>query len=88
MTFIVAFPAIGLGMVNAYLAHQEHAAHDERPDFVPYEYMRVRTKVYLFIETEYLGCDSVRLSYIDKHFLFNTPAKSKATVAKHSVLES
>lgn len=44
MTFIVAFPAIGLGMVNAYLAHQEHH-HDERPEFVPFEYLRVRTKV-------------------------------------------
>ncbi|CAB3220673.1 unnamed protein product [Arctia plantaginis] len=43
MTFFVAFPAIGLGMVNAYLAHQEHH-HDERPEFVPFEYMRVRTK--------------------------------------------
>ncbi|CAG9102804.1 hypothetical protein JYU34_005717 [Plutella xylostella] len=43
LSFFVAFPAVGLGMVNAYLAHQEHA-HHERPPFVPYEYLRVRTK--------------------------------------------
>ncbi|KAJ0176525.1 hypothetical protein K1T71_007704 [Dendrolimus kikuchii] len=42
MSFFVAFPAIGLGMLNAYLAHQEE--HHERPPFVPYDYMRVRTK--------------------------------------------
>lgn len=42
MSFFVALPAIGLGMVNAYLAHMEH--HD-RPEFVAYDYLRVRTKV-------------------------------------------
>lgn len=45
LSFFVAFPAIGLGMVNAYLAHQEHA-HHERPEFQPYDYLRVRTKVW------------------------------------------
>lgn len=44
LSFFVAFPAVGLGMLNAYLAHQEHA-HDEQPEFIPYEFMRVRTKV-------------------------------------------
>lgn len=44
LSFFVAFPAVGLGMLNAYLAHQEHA-HEEPPEFVPYEFMRVRTKV-------------------------------------------
>ncbi|KPI95636.1 PREDICTED: cytochrome c oxidase subunit 6A1, mitochondrial-like [Papilio xuthus] len=42
LTFFVAFPAVGLGMLNAYLAHQEE--HHERPPFIPYDYMRVRTK--------------------------------------------
>ncbi|XP_049873193.1 cytochrome c oxidase subunit 6A, mitochondrial [Pectinophora gossypiella] len=42
VSFFVAFPAVGLGMLNAYLAHQEE--HHEPPPFVPYEYMRVRTK--------------------------------------------
>lgn len=44
MTFFVAFPAVGLGMLNAYLAHQEHA-HEERPEFKPYDFMRIRSKV-------------------------------------------
>lgn len=43
MSFFVALPAIGLGMLNVYLAHAEHS--HERVPFVPYEYMRVRTKV-------------------------------------------
>lgn len=44
LSFFVAFPAVGLGMLNAYLAHQEHA-HAEQPEFIPYEFLRVRTKV-------------------------------------------
>lgn len=43
MTFFVAFPAIGLCMLNAYLAHQEHH-HQERPPFVKYDHLRIRTK--------------------------------------------
>ncbi|CAH1638308.1 unnamed protein product [Spodoptera littoralis] len=43
MTFFVAFPAVGLGMLNAYLAHQEHA-HAEHPEFKPYDFMRIRSK--------------------------------------------
>lgn len=43
MSFFVALPAIALGMLNAYLAHQEE--HHERPEFVAYDYLRVRTKV-------------------------------------------
>ncbi|XP_047991578.1 cytochrome c oxidase subunit 6A, mitochondrial [Leguminivora glycinivorella] len=42
MSFFVGFPAVGLGMLNAYLAHQEE--HHDPPPFVPYEYLRVRTK--------------------------------------------
>ncbi|KAL4716738.1 hypothetical protein ACJJTC_004857 [Scirpophaga incertulas] len=41
LSFFVGFPAVGLGMLNAYLAHQEH---HERPEFVPYDYLRIRTK--------------------------------------------
>ncbi|CAG9786843.1 unnamed protein product [Diatraea saccharalis] len=42
LSLFVAMPAVGLGMLNAYLAHAEE--HHERPEFVPYEYLRVRTK--------------------------------------------
>ncbi|EFA09254.1 cytochrome c oxidase subunit 6A2, mitochondrial [Tribolium castaneum] len=42
MTFFVAFPAIALCAVNCYLAH--YSGHHERPPFVKYEYLRIRTK--------------------------------------------
>ncbi|XP_023952728.1 cytochrome c oxidase subunit 6A1, mitochondrial [Bicyclus anynana] len=42
LSIFVAGPAIGLGMVNAYLAHQE--APHERPEFIAYDYLRIRTK--------------------------------------------
>ncbi|CAF4932315.1 cytochrome c oxidase subunit 6A1, mitochondrial-like [Pieris napi] len=42
ISFFVGFPAVALGMLNAYLAHQEE--HHERPPFVAYEYMRIRSK--------------------------------------------
>ncbi|XP_055618009.1 cytochrome c oxidase subunit 6A2, mitochondrial-like [Toxorhynchites rutilus septentrionalis] len=40
LSLFVAFPAVGLCMVNAYLQPDDH----ERPEFVPYEHMRIRTK--------------------------------------------
>src|SRR5512143_2958076 len=43
LTFFVAFPSVGLCMLNAYLAHQEHA-HHARPEFVKYEYLAKRDK--------------------------------------------
>ncbi|XP_075219995.1 cytochrome c oxidase subunit 6A1, mitochondrial-like [Lycorma delicatula] len=42
LTFFVAFPGIALAMANAYISHTAH--HEERPEFIPYEYMRIRTK--------------------------------------------
>ena len=41
LSFLVALPAVGLCMANAYLSHHEHA----RPEFVAYEHLRLRTKV-------------------------------------------
>lgn len=43
LTFFVGFPAIALGMLNAYLGHVEHAS-EPRPEFVPYEHLRIRRK--------------------------------------------
>lgn len=43
LTYFVGFPAVALGMLNAYLAHKEHA-EEPRPEFVPYEHLRIRRK--------------------------------------------
>ncbi|XP_044759272.1 cytochrome c oxidase subunit 6A1, mitochondrial [Coccinella septempunctata] len=42
LTFFVAFPSIALCMAHCYMAHnkKEH----ERPPFVKYDYMYIRTK--------------------------------------------
>ncbi|EFN71629.1 Cytochrome c oxidase polypeptide 6A1, mitochondrial, partial [Camponotus floridanus] len=45
ISFFVGVPAICLAMLNCYLNHQAHH-NDERPEFVAYEHMRIRTKVY------------------------------------------
>ncbi|GFG35450.1 hypothetical protein Cfor_09108 [Coptotermes formosanus] len=44
LSFFVAFPAVGLCMVNAYLKHQEEHHHG-RPEFIAYEHLRIRNKV-------------------------------------------
>ena len=36
-------------MVNAYLKHQEEA-HHERPEFVAYEHLRKRDKVFIDVQ--------------------------------------
>ncbi|XP_025269497.1 cytochrome c oxidase subunit 6A1, mitochondrial [Camponotus floridanus] len=43
ISFFVGVPAICLAMLNCYLNHQAHH-NDERPEFVAYEHMRIRTK--------------------------------------------
>nr|CAD7419879.1 unnamed protein product [Timema poppensis] len=43
LSFFVAFPAVGLCMLNCYLMHQKES--HERPPFVPYEHLRIRNKV-------------------------------------------
>ncbi|EAT48020.1 AAEL000929-PA [Aedes aegypti] len=42
LSLFVAFPAVGLAMVNAFVQHSSEER--ERPEFVPYEHMRIRTK--------------------------------------------
>ena len=41
-------PCFAVVWINTYLKEQEHHAHFERPEFVPYEHLRIRTKVNYF----------------------------------------
>lgn len=43
LTYFVGFPAVALGMLNAYLAHKDHE-NEPRPEFIAYEHLRIRRK--------------------------------------------
>ncbi|KAF7491436.1 Cytochrome c oxidase subunit 6A1 [Sarcoptes scabiei] len=40
----VSVPALILSGINTFLMEMEHYNHYHRPEFVPYEYLRLRTK--------------------------------------------
>jgi len=44
LSFTVAVPGVLLCYVNAMAKEKEHYEHHTRPDFVPYEHLRRRTK--------------------------------------------
>ena len=44
LTIYVAFPVIILAHINAFLPHAAGHEVKHRPDFVAYEYLRIRTK--------------------------------------------
>ena len=45
LSFLVAIPGVGVCYVNSYLKEAEHKEHFHRPEFVPYEHLRLRSKV-------------------------------------------
>ena len=44
MTYVICFPAVALA---TFVNFGPTATHEHRPEFKPYEYMRVRSKVNL-----------------------------------------
>ena len=46
LTYFVAFPAVAVMTVNVYLHMKEEWDNPPpRPEFIPYEHLRIRTKV-------------------------------------------
>ncbi|XP_013777560.1 cytochrome c oxidase subunit 6A, mitochondrial-like [Limulus polyphemus] len=43
LSFTVAIPGVAVCMANAYIREKEHE-HDERPEFIPYDHLRIRNK--------------------------------------------
>jgi cytochrome c oxidase subunit 6a len=54
ISLFLGFPAIILASVNAYLAHKEHEEKHVQPEFIPYEHLRIRTKVNMVEYNEYV----------------------------------
>nr|XP_060151416.1 cytochrome c oxidase subunit 6A1, mitochondrial-like [Globicephala melas] len=42
LTFFVALPGVGVSMLNVFL--KSHHGEEERPEFVAYPYIRIRSK--------------------------------------------
>lgn len=43
-TIFVAVPIFGISTFNVYLVEKHHSQHPHRPEFIEYEYMRIRNR--------------------------------------------
>ena len=50
LTLFVALPVIVLAHINVFMPHADGHKEAVRPEFVPYEYLRIRTKVKITLE--------------------------------------
>ncbi|CAB1412687.1 unnamed protein product [Pleuronectes platessa] len=44
LSFLIAVPGVAVCMLNMYLKQTHHS--EERPEFVPYSHLRIRTKAF------------------------------------------
>ena len=49
LTYVVALPGVGVSMLSVFL--KSHHAEEERPEFVPYPHLRIRSKVPLAVSS-------------------------------------
>ena len=45
ISFFVALPGVAVCYVNAHIKEKEEEEHYVRPEFIPYEHLRIMTKV-------------------------------------------
>lgn len=45
VTYFIALPGCLLASIYCINGHLEHNKHEKRPEFVPYEHLRIRTRV-------------------------------------------
>merc|ERR1712150_215515 len=48
MTYLIALPGVAICWVNAQIKEKEHHEHYERPEFLAYEHLRIRSKPFVW----------------------------------------
>lgn len=61
VTFFVALPGCLLASIYCINGHLEHEKHSHRPEFIPYEHLRIRTRVCVYLNI--ISLEIRQLSY-------------------------